>query len=106
MAYLMMDDLGLTAQTEAVMASMQGAVVVGWHRGHPERRKHNRMESIPSAALVCGGNLETGMWRQRLHKTKEKRKCGGSAPTKIKGNGGVGAAPPHQHRKRGVFDTN
>ena len=42
MAYLMMNDPDLTAQTEAVTASMQGTVVVGWHRGHPERFKEKQ----------------------------------------------------------------
>ena len=65
-AYLMMNDPDLTAQTEAVTASMQGTVVVGWHRGHPERRKSNRDEWTEhehaifrvdqiAGETVCGG---------------------------------------------------
>ena len=73
-AYLMMNDPDLTAQTEAVTASMQGTVVVGWHRGHPERRKSNRgewtehehaiyrVDQIAGEYAGEGEGIELGWW--------------------------------------------
>ena len=43
-AYLMMNDPDLTAETEAQIRRMPGMVTVGWHRGHPERRKPDRRD--------------------------------------------------------------
>ena len=43
-AYLMMNDPDRTTDTEAQIRSMPGMVTVGWHRGHPKRRKPDRRD--------------------------------------------------------------
>ena len=43
-AYLMMNDPDLTAETEVQISRMPGMVTVGWHRKYIERRTLGRRE--------------------------------------------------------------